>query len=290
MSVAVVLNPNAGSAQEATIFGDVEVLRTEAPGDATRLAKELAERGVGRVVAAGGDGTVAEVVQGLMAASKRPELGVLPLGTGNDLARTLGMSLKPEEALAQVTSEDARIVAADVLEVTSEKDRAWALNCVNGGVAHAVRGCLDSERKAALGPLAFGVAAVEAAGTIEPREIVLQVDDGDPMTIPFTFSLVAANGPTVGGGYRVAPGAEIDSGAIELVMVRGERLVDLLGVALRTGVTGDPYESELVHHARCQRVKVHVPDGFGFTVDGEGFEGSEVEVVLHPGALRVVRT
>src|SRR5688572_15528581 len=110
----VVLNPAAGSVDSAAIAAALDRLPAavvgscEDPGDGPRLAIQAARAGFDTLVAAGGDGTVSWVVQGLSTLSAPPRLGVLPLGTGNDLARTMAIPLEIEKAVDALLAEIER--------------------------------------------------------------------------------------------------------------------------------------------------------------------------------------
>src|SRR5918999_683223 len=110
VKIAVVMNPRAcvGRMDAAWLalgdalamrLGEFEVLRTTRPGEGSDLARQLAEDGADLVIAAGGDGTISEVADGLMRASRRAELGIIPVGTGVDFLRSLEIGTTPLEAV-----------------------------------------------------------------------------------------------------------------------------------------------------------------------------------------------
>ncbi len=106
MRTLIILNPNAGTAEdEATLMthlaplGEVTIKATSAKGDATRLAREAITAGYECIIAAGGDGTINEVLNGMSDDWGRATLGVLPLGTGNDFARTIAIPTDVEQAI-----------------------------------------------------------------------------------------------------------------------------------------------------------------------------------------------
>jgi len=139
MKTSVILNPKAGSAGEAAGLEEVlrrrpgtSVHRTETAGDAERLAREALAAGAELVVAAGGDGTLNEVVNGLSADFGRARLGLLPLGTGNDFARSIGVPNDLEAALA-ILNEGKEVRAIDVARAdVGDRSRCF-LNRSAGG-------------------------------------------------------------------------------------------------------------------------------------------------------------
>jgi diacylglycerol kinase (ATP) len=118
--IVVVFNPHAGSAERAAIEDALcgravcELVETDAAGAARRIAHEAALTGCGTIVAAGGDGTISEVVDGVVAAGAcmSTRLAIVPLGTGNDLARTLAIPSSPAEALSRSSTTIARASGA----------------------------------------------------------------------------------------------------------------------------------------------------------------------------------
>lgn len=296
MKTTVIVNPCAGSAQksgeilrtEAARF-DWRWLETDGPGAGQRLAQQAAADGAERVLAAGGDGTLSEVVRGLMEIEGRPVFGVLPMGTGNDFARTLGMPLDIAEACRWFGEQESAIAGADVLEVRSAEQRTWSLNCVNGGIANEVRAELDDEIKARWGPLAFVMAGFELAGRPLPGwQVSLQLDHGPTQEFDAVVSVLAANARTVGGGFELAPQASIEDGMFDLVVVAGESLLELLPVAVRAKL-GAAEGDEHIQRFRGRHLVLRAPEDFGFSVDGEAFHANELTVQLHPQAMPVVR-
>jgi len=295
-NTVVVLNPAAGSVGDGA--GEVlerraadagwELRRTERAGDGERLAREAVAAGAERVLAAGGDGTVSEVLCGLMDGDGDASMGVIPLGTGNDLARTLGLPLDVEAACAWLAGDDLAERRVDVIEVRSEQGRRWALNSFNGGVADQVRERLDPDRKARWGPLAFTITALEMLGDIPSWSIRLRVDEGAWVSLDGVVGVLVANAPTVGGGLRVAPNASIEDARLDVVAASAQHVGQVAHVALRTALGGTPLDSDHVAFFQGRRVELEVPDDFAFTVDGEAFEGSRVTARVHPAALSVV--
>jgi len=132
VTTCIILNPNAGSPDELTalrshlpLLGPYTVRQAAQPGDAERLARRAVDEGFDTVIAAGGDGTANQVINGLLSppqekiAADLPTFGILPLGTGNDFARTLGMPLDDLVAMIEVLA-DGRTVPADVARVESD--------------------------------------------------------------------------------------------------------------------------------------------------------------------------
>src|SRR5437868_2985729 len=132
MLTCVIVNPAAGSAEQATALhdilaarDDITVMKTDAPGHGRELAGQALEQGFELIIAAGGDGTISEVVNGLAGAAfaKTPgatipaHFGLIPLGTGNDLARTLALPTDPVEAFRVLEEGRKRVI--DLIQIDS---------------------------------------------------------------------------------------------------------------------------------------------------------------------------
>ena len=293
----VFFNSNAGSASDAGLDAlravpDVDLVDCESPAATVEAAAQAARDGEERVVAAGGDGTVHLVANGLMegadSAEARPVLGVLPLGTGNDLARTLGLPLgrPPVTAFEQVRQAPTRTI--DLIRVTHpgcEDQTPYAVNACAGGFSGAVDEVLTSELKGTWGPLAYLVGAVKALPDLTGHRTRVAWDGGPPEHIA-TFNVVVANGRTAGGGKPVAPRANPEDGLLDVVVIRAGTGLDVARLVARV-LAGDYLDDDFVVFNRVRRVSVNSTPGMWFNVDGELRTNDPVTFEAVPGALRV---
>ena len=296
MKVALLMNEGAGSAgaqgelarERARQLGwHVHLLGRE---QGSAQARAVAESGYDLVVAGGGDGTIREVVQGLADASRRVTFGVLPLGTGNDLARALRMPLEVEPAIVALASarEEGRIIAMDLLELTHGKTSSVCANSVNGGIASLIREQMSPELKARLGPLAFLWGALGSLTKLTRWTVCYRVDGG-PNRESTVVAFVVANGGSVGGGVQVAPVARLDDGLFDLVLVHADASVTELTIAAIQARFGDIFKSDCVAHIRCRELQiVEQPADLDFTADGEALPGPLQGIRILPGALQAV--
>ena len=291
----VLFNGSAGSAADA----DMEALRTvpgvelvvcEDPDATVRAAADAARAGADRVVAAGGDGTVHLVANGLVqagpTADARPVLGVIPLGTGNDLARTLALDLglSPIEAVDAIRQSQTRTI--DLIRVThDDDDRAtdYAVNVCAGGFSGAVDEVLTDELKATWGPLAYLVGAVKALPQIESYRTRMSWDGGPEEPVA-AYNVVVANARTAGGGKPVAPRANPEDGLLDVVVVRAG--ADLVRLAARV-MMGDYLDDDDIVFNRVASLRVRSSPGMWFNVDGELRTNAPVTFEVAPAALRV---
>ncbi|HQU32933.1 MAG TPA: diacylglycerol kinase family lipid kinase [Thermoanaerobaculaceae bacterium] len=230
---------------------------TEAPGHATVLAADAVRRGETLVVAAGGDGTICEVVQGLHDAGGAT-LGILPLGTGNDAARTLGLPLRLEAAAQAILDGRTRTV-----DLILAGDRV-ALNAIGIGLLGAIN------VNAASIKLVRGIAAYlgAAAGTLfRYRCPEIALTDGafsyrGAMTI-----LAVHNGVTTGGGFPLTPAAVPDDGALDACLVEGTRVPARLS-RLVAGVRGTLSKRPGSHELRFTRLELETDVSIPCHFDG----------------------
>jgi YegS/Rv2252/BmrU family lipid kinase len=191
-------------------FGRVPVYPAGDPGDAETLAAELAPE-VDVLIVFGGDGTVHEVANGLPLGGDGPLVALLPAGTGNDLARSLGVP--PDPVAAATELDGARPRTLDLLDCGPRR----AANGVNAGFAAAATDTLSRPVKKALGPAAYVVGGVKA-GVNPPTwparvEVDGQVVEGDALAV------VVGNGGSFGGGRWLLPGADPGDGLLDVLVV-----------------------------------------------------------------------
>lgn len=294
MRSRVVINPKAGNvadlaAIEEALAGlpDTEVCVTAGPGDAEALARQAAERGDEEVVAAGGDGTLNEVVNGLMTAvlrGPRPRLGLLPLGTGNDFARTIRVPADLPAAL-QILAR-GRTAMVDVGHLTAGGSARWFVNVSAGGFSGLVDEKLDSEVKHTWGPLSYLRTAIEALPALSVYEVTIVLDEDETLELR-VYSVVVANGRYVAAGVPVAPASRLDDGLFDLVVVP-EASVPQLAALVPLVLLGRHTESPHVVHRRAARLTIHSRPAMWFNADGELVARGAAAYDLQPRALEVV--
>ncbi len=199
-------------ARQRAIGHTIEVRVTSEKGDARRFVAETGE--VDLLIAAGGDGTLNEVVHGLMDLSEvaRPVLGVVPLGTANDFATGCGIPHDPEQALALCM--EGTEVPVDV----GKANEHWFLNAASIGFGAEITATTRPELKHLLGPAAYAVmGAILAMNVHHYRGRVTLPDREIAGSGPVA---IVGNGCQAGGGVQVAPRARIDDGLLDVLSVR----------------------------------------------------------------------
>ena len=300
MRTCVILNPAAGrggvrdAVRDALAeLPDSELRVSPEPRAVSGIVSSAVSDGCRRVVAAGGDGTVSEVATALRALAVddlQLECGVIPIGTGNDLALSLGIPPDVRGAIRLLRSGSARPVDAIRCARDGEgplPSTEWcAWNAIVGGFGGGVSDYLTPDRKRRWRRFAYLRAAVSDLRRLAPHRLRLEID-GRPTELELLM-LVIANGSQAGGGIPLAPGAVADDGALEVVGIRpvsSARLAMLVPSVLAGRHLSDPR----VFHARCSALRVKADAGFRYNRDGESWGEGDAAFELQPGALPFVR-
>jgi diacylglycerol kinase (ATP) len=288
----VICNPSSGGGAydpeelRAAFDGyELDWIQTEGPGDASEAAREWHK---GLLIVAGGDGTINDAVNGLGKAGF-PEgvtLGILPAGTGNDLAATLRIPDDPDEA--EDVIRQGRVRTLDVARVRSEGiEERFFINVATGGLGAEISDANEGELKRRWGKLSYLRASLEVAKDFDVKELELYLDD--ELHRVRAVNVVVGNCRYAGGGWLAAPRANPEDGLLDVVIIEKLGLADLLQLAPASMARADYLGKEGVFSARAKEIRVETqPPGLDFTVDGEvvGDEPARFSVV--PGALKVI--
>jgi diacylglycerol kinase (ATP) len=290
MKTCVIINPNAGS------VGEIETLRerlghlpdtgvrlTQAEGDARRIAAEALEAGVELIVAAGGDGTLNEVLNGMAADFGRARLGLLPLGTGNDFARSINVPADLEGSLAVLA--EGRVQALDVALARFGATERYFINMSAGGFSSMVSEKAH-EAKDRWGPLAYMRAALGTLPDLQGFKSVFIVNGVERLEME-TYNIIVSNGRFVAAGIPVAPHSKLDDGLLDVMIVpnvTGGQIALLVPQVL----LGRHLDSDLLHFRKATRLEIASDPPMSFNVDGEVIGDCPVTFELLPRALEVV--
>jgi len=289
VKVRGILNPRAGVAARGTRdaveagrpgWTDYAVYLTHAPGHATDLAREAVTSGADVVVAVGGDGTVNEVARGLL--GSRAALGIVPVGSGNGLARALRLPLHPARALEALEHGEPRPMDVGRLNGRPFLNVAGVgFDAVVGQAFHE-RGKRGG-RRGFLGYVHLGLRELAAY-----RPVPLAVECGGERIDVTAFVVTAANGPQYGSGAIVNPGARLDDGRIELVVFDQAPLPRLLLAASRM-FTGGVERTPGYRRLGGTIATITSTEPLAVHVDGDpSTPATRVDVELVPRALRIL--
>ncbi|PTM56487.1 YegS/Rv2252/BmrU family lipid kinase [Desmospora activa] len=234
---------------------------TRFPGDAAEAASKAVERGFDVVIAAGGDGTIHEVVNGIAPYSTRPQLGIIPCGTSNDLARALHLP-RDMVAACDVIGE-GHIRSMDVGIVQDH----YFINVAAAGFLTEVTHQTPSRLKTVLGHFAYYAKGLEKLGTLL-RPFQVRLESPQKTVEEEIFLIIVANSPSIGGFDHLVTQADIGDGLLDVLVVRKANLpelVHLVGSILR----GEHLDDERVLYFQTNRLQVISSQPMKLNLDGE---------------------
>jgi diacylglycerol kinase (ATP) len=269
--IAVVIRPPADEGRLEELRAAVAGLREQGhhirgfltfeAGDAARFARLAARRGYEVVVAAGGDGTINEVVNGLARLPSPPRLAVVPLGTANDFAGGLHLPQETAAALAVAVSGVPREV--DVPRLNGR----YFINVSTGGFGAEATKAAAPRAKRWLGPLAYFLSGARRLVSLEPCHARFEADGRVVYDGPFTFFAVG-NSRSTGGGAQVTPCANVADGKLD-VMIMG-RVSRLQLISLLPHLkAGTHLRSPAVQYLRTEALTVTATAPLSVNADGE---------------------
>jgi diacylglycerol kinase (ATP) len=304
MSVGVVVNPAAGGGRLSAAWpalaamlerrlGPLNVLTTRASGDGRDLAVQHVRNGAALVIAAGGDGTANEVVDGLLLAGGGPQLGVISIGTGRDFIRTLGGQSDLNAAVEAIGSGRTRRIDAGRVTYIDDAGNAGIrhfLNVASLGVSGPTVRKVNASKQGRQvhGKLAFYYHTVTELLRYRAQDVRVRFDDGETVDV-HTALVVAANGRYFGSGMMIAPDAAIDDGRFDVLVYRAEGKLRMI-LDFNLIYRGAHVSLPRVTTKRCRWVEVEplgdrASNAAIIEVDGESPGRIPARFEVLPGAL-----
>jgi YegS/Rv2252/BmrU family lipid kinase len=286
----ILFNAHAGFAEQALpeirAFSDrlgIPLHTARTPDDVDRLTRAIAAGKPNRIIVAGGDGTVSGVVNALAPDFGDIELAIVPLGTGNDLARSLGAPLDDVPAALELAAS-GKAVAIDVIRI-SNGSVSWAVNAISAGFGADVTAELTRNDKRAWGAFAYWLTALTRVIDLREHRVTLDLDGR--RVEHNILGLAISNGRYVGGGFAIAPDAALDDGLLDVTVIPANPLLELLAAGLDL-VLGRNTLAEGIATHRARRVHISFPEEMRFSIDGNLQDGTESTFEAVPQALRMV--
>jgi diacylglycerol kinase (ATP) len=290
--VRVICNPSSGGGTCETdrlrkTLGSFEPdwVETGSKDDAVEAAREWRD---GLLLVAGGDGTINDVINGLGQAGfpESVTLGLLPSGTGNDLAATLAVPENPDGAKEVIRQN--RVRTLDVARVRSRGiGERFFINVATGGIGAEISDANDEEFKSRWGKLSYLRASLEVARRFDVRETMLHLDGKERRVRAVNIAI--GNCRYAGGGWLAAPKANPEDGLLDVVVIEDIDIKEFLTLAPTALLKADYLDREGVYATRAREVRVEThPGGLDFTVDGEVIGDEPAEFVVLPRALKVI--
>lgn len=288
MRAVAIANPRAGVAARRAadamrrhrLWPDLETWTTSGPGEAHELARRAAESGYEAVLAVGGDGTANEVASGLLGSATA--LGVVPAGSGNGLARTLRIPIDADRALHELAA--AATLRMDVGRVNGRP----FLNVAGAGFDAAVGEAFHERalRGGRRGVMNYARIAFAMSWTYRCGGFALQAGDERFEGQAWLVSFV--NGRQYGGAAVIAPGARLDDGLLDVVVVEKATPLEILANAPRLYL-GSIEGFRRYHRMPASQAMLTASQPFPHHCDGEpGPAATKLEVSIEPRALNVL--
>jgi YegS/Rv2252/BmrU family lipid kinase len=298
----VIVNPRSGGGISETRWASVvgpltdglgafDMRFTERPGHARAIAHEEATAGRKLVVALGGDGTISEVVDGLVAAGGKAELGIIPRGTGGDFRRSLGLESQIFAAAERVRKSVPRKLDVGLVSYVADDGQETSRHFVNVtsvGFSSVVAQRANRTSKRLGGRVSFLSAVVRSLVTYQNAEVTVSVDDGEARRMTLLLAAVG-NGRFFGGGMKICPEAILDDGHFDLVTVGDLGRIEVLAKIHRI-YSGNHLSMSEVRQIRCRRLRVAPADGqtvIPVEIDGETPGRLPASFEILKGALRL---
>jgi len=289
MRTLIVFNPTAGHAEqlEAELEAAAQVWRqkgwtvelqpTSGPGDGCRLARQAATEGYDLVVAAGGDGTINEVVNGL--AGSQTALATLPLGTMNVWARELGLPLQPRAAAQTLCTWSPRPI-----DLGRAGDRYFLLMAGIGFDA-AITANIRPDEKRRLGALAYVVRGIEEVMRIRGTRARIWLDGRQIKAR--VLMIVIGNSQLYGGLVKITHRASIDDGLLDVCVIKGDNGINAIGhliAILRRRFSLNPD----IAYYRAHTIEVVTRPLLPVQVDGDPIGTTPLRFTVVPSALQAL--
>lgn len=280
--ILVILNPAANGERAkntlaiiSRLLPEATIRFTQARGEARTLAANAPDEGFTTVVAAGGDGTLNEVVNGI--AGLRVNLGVLPIGTANVFAMDIGIPHRMEDAVGIILRGKTRRV-----DLSRANDH-WFIQLAGVGLDAQIVKDTSWESKKSLGPLSYLLTLAHSMNRPAP---LLRVETEKQGTIEGAFVLVG-NGRYYGGPFALFPDGKLGDGLMDVCVFQKQSFLDLLRYL--EGITsGTHTDFDDVHYFHTRSLKVTADESVPVEVDGEVIGSAPVEFTCHPQVLSVL--
>ncbi|MCL2764850.1 MAG: diacylglycerol kinase family lipid kinase [Treponema sp.] len=298
----IILNPAAGKGKAAKQYVKIdkflrnclknfEIITTKNPGDALNIARELPLNIDDITVAAGGDGTCNEVVNGLLtrpAGNAPPVFGVLPVGRGNDFASTPGIPVNIDNALEILLNSKTRLMDIGLVKGGFFPQGRYFINGV--GIGFDTKVGFEAAKMKIRSGISYAIGALITIARYEPSPVLNIRYDDNEVTLPATIVSVV-NGRRMGGSFYMGPDALIDDGLLDICYVRHQKSRIALLKILPHYTKGTQKQCEGVYTGRGLNFHLKAESGtIAAHCDGETicYEGSELEITCIPNALRLL--
>ncbi len=301
--IHVIINPHAAYGKAGRKWPEIKGCLTERGFqvkhyftkkifDACHIAERVTKTGARLIASVGGDGTFNEVVNGVMNCVKEvkhpPEVALIPIGTGSDFARTLGITSGYKQAVDVIAGRKTRSMDIGRIAMKLGGKTKWRYfaNVIDIGLGGQVVQIVNRMPKILGGFLTFLLSSLAALAQFRRMHLHIWVNRRKVDTSLITI-IGAANGQFFGGGMHMAPMARVDDGMLEFIYVRNTNLFKFVYHVLSRVYSGGHLKYRNVRHLRGTELTIRSERVFLLEADGEEERAQEVNVTILPQALKM---
>lgn len=264
------------------VASEFVIKKTKKSGDAKEFSEEAALNDYEAVFVLGGDGTVSEAVNGLMLHESKLPLGIIPLGTVNNVARAIGIPMNPEKAIDSLEQ-----LTVQQIDVGKLNDRFFISSTSVGPIPESVQE-VDVDMKTKFGVFAYLIEGIKALKNDETYTFELDID-GEKWTAEYSLLLIAMSN-FVGGVGTIIPEAAIDDGLIHLVTLKETTAKEKLSLVPEL-FQNKEYTKDQLEHRSFKKARIRLVEDIdkeiNCTVDGDKGQTFPLEIEVLPQALSV---
>lgn len=298
----IIVNPKSGRgisqqkwASHAAIirthFGPFACRFTEGKADASRIAEEEAKEGRNLIIAMGGDGTISEIANGILRSKRETELGILPAGTGSDFRKSLEIPWHLPDAAKKLKHSASKQMDAGKLEYQNHngaREERFFINTASFGMSGHVATRANQSAKALGGTVTYAAATLRTLASLTHPEVRLQFDGNQPYRLKIV-TICVANGPSFGGGMRIAPDAKFNDGFFDVTIIGDLKTSEILlnSYKLYSGALKGVNKVAVVRAQKLVAEPVVSGNPILLEVDGETPGQLPATFQILPAALRI---
>jgi YegS/Rv2252/BmrU family lipid kinase len=287
--VLIIINPAAGNGQSKNYISsikekfeesniDYQIKISNRVGNVTELAMNGVRDGFNEIVAVGGDGTVIELLNGIVGTDTK--LGIIPAGTGNDFVRSIGIKYDFLEALDVVINGNYNLI--DVGEVNDK----YFLNVVSFGIDGEVVKTMEKIKNVVTGPAAYYVSSIKAIATYKPVKISITIDGIEYNRKAYLVAI--GNGKYFGGGMKITPSANVSSGDFEICLINNLPRINLMRL-LSKASTGKHIDQKGVEIFRGKEITIRaITDHIAVNADGNLIGPAPAKIIISKNKLKIL--
>ncbi|WP_411503249.1 diacylglycerol kinase [Brevibacillus centrosporus] len=254
---------------------------TKGEGDATEAAARAVARGYDLIIAAGGDGTIYEVVNGMAELKSRPSLGIIPCGTSNDLSRAVGIPKSISRACEIISKGKKKKI--DLGRINNR----YFINIAGGGSLTNLTYEVPSKLKTMIGQLAYYVKGLEKLPSLHPIRVRLESRKEVLLDEEIMIFLIA-NSHSVGGFDKLAPDADLSDGKLDVIVVKKMNIAEFIRLAT-SAVRGEHLKDPNILYFQADYIKATSPGTETVQLNLDGELGGQLPCVVEalPGHIEL---